>query len=89
MTDVVIRWQDVLPADAEGIDLTKRQDITAPINEKGERCPWPWGPQTLTEEPIGIYGCLYCGARVVAGREHIDYAYVTPGSHLLGPEKRE
>lgn len=85
----VTRWQDILPADAAGINLRKRLDIIAPINELGERCAWPWGPQLLTEEPIGIYRCLYCGAQVVAGREHIDYAYVQPGSILIEPETPE
>ena len=69
----MIRWQDITPADATAIDLTKRLDITAPLNEEGERCPWPWGPQQLGGAPLGQYHCEYCGAMVLAGVEHLDY----------------
>lgn len=72
----ITRWQDIDPADAQEIDLRKRDDITAPLNELGERCPWPWDPQQLRNAPIGQYHCPHCGAMVMAGIEHIDYAYV-------------
>lgn len=68
------RWQDIAPADAAAIDLTERLDITAPRNENGERCPWPWEPQQLVGVPMGQYHCGYCGAMVLAGVEHLDYA---------------
>lgn len=79
-----LRWQDFTPEEARGdtesgrppINLAIRLDITAPLNEEGERCPWPWGPQRLTGVPIGQYHCPYCGAMVMAGMEHIDYADV-------------
>jgi hypothetical protein len=60
------RWQDIAPADAREIDLSKDLDITAPLNENGERCPWPWEPQQLVGVPIGMYHCGYCGAMVIA-----------------------
>lgn len=75
-----IRWQDITPEQARGdigmpgIDLGVRLDITAPLNEAGERCPWPWEPQQLVGAPMGQYHCPYCGAMVMAGLEHIDYA---------------
>lgn len=68
------RWQDVAPADAVGINLTKDFSITAPLNEEGERCPWPWEPQQLVGSPLGQYHCLYCGAMCVAGVEHPEYS---------------
>jgi hypothetical protein len=67
------RWQDVPLSRAVDIDLTKRLDITAPHNEAGERCPWPWDPQQLVGAPLGQYHCPYCGAMVMAGMEHLDY----------------
>lgn len=67
------KWQDIAPADATQLDLSKELGITAPLNEEGERCPWPWGPQQLTDAPIGQYHCEYCGAMVLAGVAHIDY----------------
>jgi NTP pyrophosphatase (non-canonical NTP hydrolase) len=70
----VIDWRTIAPADASGIDLSVRTDITAPLNEMGERCPWPWDPQQLGGQPIGQYHCPYCGAMVMAGTEHLDYS---------------
>lgn len=81
-----MRWQDVDPLLTRGIDLTKRDDITAPHNEKGERCAWPWGPQLLDQEPIGAYRCIFCGAPVVAGKEHPDY---TDGQYAATPISAE
>ena len=70
------RWQDISPAQAleEKLDLSVRLDITAPLNEEGERCPWPWEPQQLVGAPMGQYHCSYCLAMVLAGLEHIDYS---------------
>lgn len=68
-----IRWQDITPKDAADIDLDMRPDITAPLNELGERCPWPWDPQQRAGQPMGQYHCPYCGAMVLAGVEHLDY----------------
>jgi len=75
MTDTrsTTRWQDINPADAVDINLAKRLDITAPLNENGERCPWPWEPQQLKTAPLGQYRCSYCLAMCVAGMEHLDY----------------
>lgn len=69
----MIQWTDIDPKDAIDIDLSKRLDITAPHNELGERCPWPWDPQQLVGAPIGQYHCKYCGAMIMAGMPHIDY----------------
>lgn len=70
------RWQDITPQQAkeEQLDLSKHLDITAPLNEEQERCPWPWEPQQLVGAPLGQYRCSYCMAMVVAGMPHIDYA---------------
>ena len=67
-------WTDIQPADATEIDLATDLTITAPLNENGERCPWPWGPQQMVGAPLGQYHCDYCGAMVMAGIPHIDYA---------------
>jgi len=67
-------WFDIAPADALDLDLTEHPEITAPLNEAGERCPWPWDPQQLVGAPIGQYHCRYCGAMVIAGMRHVDYA---------------
>lgn len=67
-------WTDIAPADATEIDLAKDLTITAPLNENGERCPWPWEPQQLVGAPMGQYRCGYCGAMCVAGIPHLDYA---------------
>lgn len=68
-------WSDIEPAEAKAreIDLSKDMTIIAPLNEEGERCPWPWEPQQLVNAPIGQYHCGYCGAMVLAGVPHIDY----------------
>lgn len=67
------RWQDIEPKDAVDLDLTVRLDITAPLNEMGERCPWPWEPQQLIGVPLGQYRCSYCMAMCVAGITHPSY----------------
>jgi hypothetical protein len=71
---VTLHWHDFAPADAVGLDLSVRLDITAPVNESGERCPWPWDPQQRVGAPIGMYHCPYCGAMVIAGLPHVDYS---------------
>lgn len=68
-----MNWYDIAPEDATGIDLSVRMDITAPLNEEGERCPWPWDPQQMVDVPMGMYHCPYCGSMVVAGIPHPDY----------------
>jgi hypothetical protein len=68
------RWMDIKPEDAGDLDLSARFDISAPHNEQGERCPWPWEPQQLGGAPLGQMHCSYCGAMVVAGVPHFDYS---------------
>jgi hypothetical protein len=70
-------WQDIAPKDAVDIDLSVRLDISAPVNEKGERCAWPWEPQLMSES-IGRYSCSYCWATVTAGAPHPDYGPSAP-----------
>ena len=65
-------WTEIEPKDAVGIFLP-RDDITGPLNEEGESCPWPWDPIQLKGAPLGQYHCGYCGAMVLAGEHHIDY----------------
>lgn len=72
--EVTRRWHDIAPADAMELDLSVRLDITAPRNESGERCPWPWDPEQMTDAAIGMYHCPYCGAMVIAGLPHVDYS---------------
>ncbi|MGA4941748.1 hypothetical protein [Streptomyces cinereoruber] len=69
-------WTDVTPEEAVARKLNLAVDltITAPLNEEGERCPWPWEPQQLVGAPLGQYHCPYCGAMVMAGMPHLDYA---------------
>jgi hypothetical protein len=66
-------WRDIPPSMALGLDLRQNLSIDAPLNEMGERCPWPWEPEQLTGVPLGQYHCGYCGAMVVAGLPHPDY----------------
>lgn len=66
-------WFSIEPKDAVDIDLSKRLDITAPLTQEGERCPWPWEPQQLVGVPMGQYHCGYCGEMVMAGEPHLDY----------------
>jgi hypothetical protein len=70
----VVSWDSISPGEAAGINLKDRPDISAPRNEKGERCPWPWDPQRRAGVPMGQYRCRYCGALVTAGQPHFDYA---------------
>lgn len=75
MNTPIRRWQDITPQEAvdQKLDLSKDLTITAPINEMGERCPWPWDPQQLVGAPLGQYHCPYCGGMQVAGVEHLDW----------------
>lgn len=68
-------WTNYTPQQAADLklDLSVRLDISAPINEMGERCPWPWEPQQLIGVPIGQYHCPYCGGKVMAGLPHLDW----------------
>jgi hypothetical protein len=66
-------WETIAPKDAVDLNLAERLDIDAPLNESGERCPWPWEPQQLKGAPLGQYHCGYCGAMCVAGIPHPDY----------------
>ncbi|MEU7066929.1 hypothetical protein [Streptomyces sp. NPDC046161] len=69
-------WTEITPAEAaeRELDLARDLHITAPRNEEGERCPWPWEPQQLVGAPLGQYHCGYCGAMVLAGVPHLDYS---------------
>lgn len=73
------RWQDIDPVDAVGLDLRKRADITAPLNEQGGRCPWPWHPRYYAGPSLGHYHCPFCWALCVAGEDHTDYAFTPVG----------
>jgi hypothetical protein len=66
-------WRDIAPADAVDLDLAGDLSIDAPLNESGERCPWPWEPQQLIGVPLGQYHCPFCGAMCIAGVPHLDY----------------
>lgn len=81
-----MHWTEIEPKDAVSIDLSKRLDITAPLTQEGERCPWPWEPQQLVGVPLGQYHCGYCGEMVMAGVEHLDYKdWVHPYDAAGGP----
>lgn len=92
-------WRDIAPADARDLNLATNLDIQAPLNEMGERCPWPWEPQQLLGVPLGQYHCGYCGAMVVAGVPHVDYRDQpadscprcdgTGGDHQIGCQPHE
>lgn len=71
----VREWFSVTPAEAlaRDLDLSVDLEYSAPLNELGDRCPWPWEPQQLGGLPIGHYHCRYCGAMVLAGYRHMDY----------------
>lgn len=73
MTETVRSWKDIAPKDAVDLDLSKDLSIDAPLDENGNRCPWPWEPQQLVGAPLGQFHCQYCGAMCVAGMPHLDY----------------
>ena len=68
-------WHEIKPEDAKKIRLP-HPDIQGPLTSTGEECPWPWEPQQLIGQPIGMYHCQYCGEMVVAGVAHVDYANI-------------
>ena len=68
------KWTEIDPADAREINLHEEDDIQGPLNEEGQECPWPWEPQQLKGVPMGQFHCPYCGAMVLAGFPHLDYA---------------
>lgn len=68
-----MHWSEIAPKDAVHLNLAERTDIDAPLNEHGERCPWPWEPQQFVGVPMGMYRCPYCLAMCLAGVPHIDY----------------
>jgi hypothetical protein len=72
-------WKDIAPKDAADLNLAVDLSIDAPLNEMGERCPWPWEPQQLVGVPMGQYHCRHCGAMCVAGVPHPDYRDVPDG----------
>lgn len=74
MTNFLIDWRDITPRNATSLDLTERTWITAPVNENGDRCPWPWDSEQLAGQPIGMFHCPFCGMMVMAGMRHPDYA---------------
>jgi len=49
------KWHEIEPKDALDLNLSQRLDIEVPLNEEGERCPWPWEPQQLVGAPLGQY----------------------------------
>jgi hypothetical protein len=69
-----MKWYEIAPSEATDLDLSVRLDIDAPLNEEGDRCPWPWEPQQRVGWPVGQYHCSYCGAMVIAGIPHPDYS---------------
>lgn len=82
-----IDWHSIAPKDATNLTLPS-PEVRGPRNEMGEECPWPWEPQQLVGAPLGQYHCKYCGAMVVAGFPHLDYAEgfgLTPDSDGAPP----
>lgn len=69
-------WHEITPEQAKERYPTGALDsgLALPVNEMGEPCPWPWEPQQLVGVPMGQYHCPYCGAMVIAGIPHLDYA---------------
>ncbi len=70
-------WSEFTPEEAIQLALP-RPDIRGPFNEEGQPCPWPWEPEQLTGASMGQYHCSYCGAMVMAGMRHPDYAIEGP-----------
>lgn len=69
----MVTWHDIAPRDAVDIDCTTRPDLSPPLNETGDVCPWPWEPQQLGGAPMGQFHCSYCSAMCIAGVPHFDY----------------
>ncbi len=73
---MIKHWSDIEPKDAVNITLPWEGPdgiIEGPMNEIGERCPWPWEPQQLKGAPMGQYHCSYCGGMNVAGIPHTEW----------------
>lgn len=76
-----MKWYEIEPKNAIGIDLTKRPDLDGPWiehdlrEEYGNVCPWPWEPQQKIG--VGQYHCGYCGSMVLGGERHPDYREVS------------
>lgn len=70
-------WTEIPPEEAVAITLP-HPEISGPLNEEGQPCPWPWEPQQRVNAPIGMYHCPYCLSMVVAGIEHPDYRHSFP-----------
>ena len=66
-------WWECEPSEMVDVQLV---DEEGPLNELGERCPWPWDPQQLVGAPLGQYHCPYCGGMQVAGTKHLDWEEV-------------
>ena len=66
-------WYEIDPKDAVNIVLPDPEVTEAPLDSEGKPCPWPWEPQQLGGQPIGMYHCRYCGEMVLAGVRHPDY----------------
>ena len=71
-----VHWQDITPAQAAVLfpNGAVPDDVILPLTEDGQWCPWPWEPQQLTNAPLGMYHCAYCGSMVMAGLPHPDYS---------------
>lgn len=71
MTDLPIRrWIEFSPDEAAKLTAGK-DGVTAPLNENGDPCPWPWEIQTYMIQRE--MKCRFCGAKVIASLPHIDY----------------
>lgn len=72
-----MEWRDISPKDAVDVQLPWTAPdgtvVEGPMNELGERCPWPWEPQQLGGAPMGQYHCSYCGGMQVAGVPHAEW----------------
>ena len=68
-----VHWTEIDPLWARRIILPD-PDIIGPIDEAGLPCPWPWIPQQLTNTPMGMCHCTYCGSMCLAGLPHPDYS---------------
>lgn len=67
-----VTWRDVEPKGAVDLQLPLG-GVEGPMNELGERCPWPWDPQQLVGAPLGQYHCPYCGGMQMAGMAHLEW----------------
>lgn len=65
-------WTSITPAEAKGLDLTQRLDITTAHNSRNERCAWPWSAQ-VADPTLGKIRCEFCGEEVTAGSQHPNF----------------